>query len=233
MHRCARTVWFDVVMSTETWVGADGTMRERSVEVSQRFASPADRGRWLGSGKPVPIPISIAQDDALDIGSGHFPSAVFGQIAPDAPLTEGPPPGVGPIDVGDGLFSYRQLLALPTGGTAALARIDQAWRQLRHRYAVMLLRWHSPGARQTARQNLAAIPKAGRSIQELLLIAHLDAAPLPAPVRLGWSAPPPRSPMSQCLARTRARGSRRPSLTGSPSALPLTAAPVSCSQSCR
>lgn len=184
MHRCASTVWFDVVMSTETWVGTDGTMRERSVEVSQRFASSAGRARWLASDKPVPVPISIAQGDALDIGSSHFPSSVFGDIAPDVPPAEGPPAGAGPVDVGDGLFSYRQLLDLPVSGPAVLARIEQAWTGLRRRSGAMLLRWHSPGAKLVARADLAPIPKAGRSIEELLLIAHLDAAPVPTRVRL-------------------------------------------------
>ena len=96
MNPCGSTVWFDVVMSTETWVGVDGTMRERSVEVSQRFASPADRARWLASGKPLPLPVSIAQGDALDVGSGHFPSPQFEAIAPDVPPVEGPPTGAGP-----------------------------------------------------------------------------------------------------------------------------------------
>lgn len=184
MNPCGSTVWFDVVMSTETWVGTDGTMRERSVEVSQRFASPADRTRWLASRKPVPVPISIAQGDALDVGSGHFPPPVFGELDGEIPPREGPPAGAGPVDVGDGLFSYRQLLALPTGPAAALARVDQAWAALRHRYARMLLRWHSPGATLTARADLAPVPSAGRSIQELLLIAHLDTAPVSARVRL-------------------------------------------------
>jgi hypothetical protein len=184
MHRCASTVWFDVVMSTETWVGADGTMRERSVEVSQRFASPAGRARWLASDKPIPVPISVAQGDALDIASRHFPSSVFGEIAPDVPSVEGPPAGAGPVDVGDGLFSYRQLLDLPVSGPAALARIAQAWTGIRHRYATMLLRWHSPGAKLLARADLAPIPKAGRSNQELMLIAHLDTAPITARARL-------------------------------------------------
>jgi hypothetical protein len=89
-------------------------MRERSVEVSQRFASAADRARWLTSHKPVPTPISIAQGDALDIGSRHFPPPPFGAIAGDVAPAEGPPTGAGPIDVGDGLFTYGQLLALPT-----------------------------------------------------------------------------------------------------------------------
>ncbi|MGO9972906.1 MAG: hypothetical protein ACLP01_08890 [Solirubrobacteraceae bacterium] len=146
MHPCASTVWFDVVMSSETWVGTDGTMRERDVEVSQRFASPADRARWLASGTPVPAPVSIAQGDGLDVGSGQFPSPGLEAIAPDAPPLEGPPAGAGPVDVADGLFTYGQLPALPIGATAALARIDQAWTALRHRYGTMLLRWRSPGA---------------------------------------------------------------------------------------
>jgi hypothetical protein len=185
MHPCASTVWFDVVMSTETWVGVDGTMRVRSVEVSQRFASATGRARWLASGKPVPVPISIAQGDALDVASGHFPPPPFGVIAADLPPMEGPPTGAGPVDVGDGVFAYGQLLALPTGGPAALARIERDVTALRDRYGRMLLRWHSPGATAVARGDLGPIPKAGRSIQELTLIAHLDAAPVPSRVRLG------------------------------------------------
>ena len=184
MHRCASTVWFDVVMSTETWVGTDGTMRQRSVEVSQRFASPADRARWLTSRKPIPVPISVAQGDALDIGSDHFPSSVFGEIAADVPPIEGPPAGAGPVDVGDGLFTHGQLLAVPARGEAALARIDQAWTELRDRYGRMLERWHSPGARALARADLAPIPNTGRAIEDLLVIARLDTAPVPVRVRL-------------------------------------------------
>ena len=184
MHRCASTVWFDVVTSTETWVGTDGTMRERSVEVSQRFASAAGRARWLASGKPVPVPIWDAQGDGLEIASGHYPSPALDEVTADLPAVEGPPIGAGPVDVGDGLFGYRQLLALPTSGRAALARIEQAWTGLRERIGEMLLRWHSPGARLVARADLAPSQTAGRSIQELLLISQLDAAPVPTRVRL-------------------------------------------------
>ncbi len=185
MNRCGSTVWFDVVRSTETWVGVDGTMRERMVEVSQRFASPVDRTRWLASDKPIPVPVSIAQGDALDIGSGHYPSPQFAAVAPQVPPAEGPPTGAGPIDVGDGPFTYRQLLAVPTNGVAALARIEQAETALRHRYGQMLERWHSPGAGLVARGDFAPAPAAGKSIQELTLIANLDAAPIPTNVRLG------------------------------------------------
>jgi hypothetical protein len=131
------------------------------------------------------VPVSIAQGDALDVGSGHFPSPQFEAIAPQVPPVEGPPTGAGPVDVGDGAFSYRQLLALPTNAVAALARIEQAETALRHRYGRMLLRWHSPGAGLVARADLAPAPNAGNSIQELTLIAHLDAAPVPPRVRLG------------------------------------------------
>jgi hypothetical protein len=185
MNPCGSTAWFDVVMSTETWVGVDGTMRERSVEVSQRFASPADRARWLASGKPVPVPVSVAQGDALDVGSGHFPSPQFQAIAGQVPPQEGPPTGAGPVDVGDAPFTYRQLLALPIDGVAALARIKRAETALRHRYGRMLRRWHSPGARLVARADLGPAPNAGNPIQELTLIANLDAAPVPTHVRLG------------------------------------------------
>jgi len=184
MNPCGSTVWFDVVMSTETWVGVDGTMRGRTVEVSQRFASPADRARWLASHKPVPVPISVAQGDALDIGSRHFPPPTFGAIAGYAPPVEGPPAGAGPVDVGDGLVTYGELLALPADGAAARSRIDQAWTALRRRYGRMLERWHSPGAAAVARGDFGPVPRAGRAIQELTLVADLDAAPIPSRVRL-------------------------------------------------
>jgi hypothetical protein len=185
MHPCGSTVWFDVVMGTETWVGVDGTMRERNVEVSQRFASPGDRARWLGSRKPIPIPVSIAQGDALDVSSRHFPPPPFGTGgAADVPPSEGAPTGAGPVDVGDGVFTYDQLLALPMDGAAARSRIDRAWAALRHRYGRMLQRWHSPGATAVARGDLGPLPRAGRAIEELTLIAHLDAAPVPPRVRL-------------------------------------------------
>jgi hypothetical protein len=188
MNPCAAMVRFRVVMSTETWVGADGTMRERRVEVSQRFASPADRARWLATGRPVPVPVAVEQGDALDIDSGHFPSPMLAAVAPDVPPIEGPPAGAGPVDVGDGLFTYDQLLALPASGAPAIARIDRAWAELRHRYGAMLLRWHSPGAAVVARADLGPIPDQGRAIQTLTMIALLDAAPVPERVRIALLA---------------------------------------------
>jgi hypothetical protein len=126
----------------------------------------------------------VRVERALDIASGHFPSPVVGAIARDVAPAEGPPGGAGPVNVGDSLFRYSQLLTLPAGGQAALTRINQAWTELRHRSGEMLLRWRSPGAKVVARADLAPIPRAGRSIDELLLIAHLDAAPVPTRVRL-------------------------------------------------
>jgi hypothetical protein len=182
---CEGTVWFEVQMSVETWVGTDGTTRERMVEDWQRFVSASGRARWLATKKRVPIPISVAQGDALDIGSGHFPSPVLGGICCAVPPVEGPPGAIGgPVDVGDGLFTYRQLLSLPTSPRTALRRIEQAQAALRRRYAQILMRWHSPAARATAHEDLSPLPQAGRSIQELLLISNLSASPVPAPIRV-------------------------------------------------
>jgi hypothetical protein len=181
---CDGTVWFEVQLSLETWMGADGTTRERMVEDWQRFVSSAGRARWRATKKRVPTPISVAQGDALDIASGHFPSPLFGDSCADAPPAEGPPAGAGPIDVGDGLFTYRQLMSLPTSPRKLLRRIHQAEAALCRRYAKTLLRWHSPGATLVARDDLSPRPKVGRSIDELLLISHLVAAPVPASARL-------------------------------------------------
>jgi hypothetical protein len=155
------------------------------VEDWQRFASAAGRRRWLAAKKRVPTPVSVAQGDALDIGSGHFPSSLLGSLCCEVPPAEGPPGAAGgPVDVGDGLFTYRQLLSLPSSPSAALARIEQAEAALRRRFAQTLLRWHSPAAKAIARDDLGPLPTAGRSIEELLLISNLADSPVPTRVRV-------------------------------------------------
>lgn len=138
---------------------------------------------------------------------------------------EGPPVGAGPVDVGDGLFTYRQLLTLPPGGMAALALIDQAWTALRRRYGRMLLRWHSPGAKVIA-ADLAPIPEQARALQELPVIAHLDAGPIPVRVRLALLGAATALPGAILAARAHAVTVSRPPLTRSQSALPLTLKPA-------
>ena len=138
----------------------------------------------LASRKPVPVPVSIAQGDALDIGGGRFPSSLFGAIAPQCSSDEGAPAGAGPVDVGDGPFTYRRLLALPGGGVAALERIDRVEAALRYRYGRMLLRWRSPGARLVARAVLAPTTNAGRAIRSCADRTP-GRRPVPVRVRLG------------------------------------------------
>ena len=47
-------VRFDLRVSEETWVGVDGTIRDRTVAAAVRFRSAADRTRWRAYGRPVP-----------------------------------------------------------------------------------------------------------------------------------------------------------------------------------
>jgi len=53
-HRHGPDVLFDLRVSEETWVGVDGTMRDRKVIESVRFASAAGRAKWAAYGGPVP-----------------------------------------------------------------------------------------------------------------------------------------------------------------------------------
>lgn len=104
----SRLVWLSVRESTETWVGRDGTLRTRTIELSQRFASPADRARWLASKQPVlPRPVSV---DGIVAGDGRLPPQLS---------TGGP-------DAGDGLFSSAEVGSLPTDVAGLRRRVDQA-----------------------------------------------------------------------------------------------------------
>ena len=87
-------------MSTETWVGLDGTIRTRTVPAgAQRFATPQDRARYLASGNPLPHP-NLGSDSTAQ-GGGRFP------------------PGLD-------LFHYRELLSLPTDPHALYDRVHRA-----------------------------------------------------------------------------------------------------------
>lgn len=182
--RCEVTVWFQVGMSSETWVGSDGTMRERTVEDWQRFASAADRAKWQAHRKGAAPPVTVDQGDGLVIAERHFPPDLFYDNGGFTPPMEGPPTGSGPPDIGDSFFTYGQLLALPDVPAAAAGRIDQAYLALYRRYAKFLARWHSPGARLQARRFLTPQPRRLRSLQELTMITHLLSAPVPPRVRL-------------------------------------------------
>jgi hypothetical protein len=164
----SRPVWVDVRLSDETWIGVDGTMRDRQVVVSW-FATPSDRARWRASGMP-PLPKFGSDADGLNIGDGLFPpQPQFYAVA---------------RHVGDGLFTYRQLLSLPTRAGALRARISHAEVAfLRRGIDATVL----PGRRHAeivARKLAAASKGDGFTIFELSTIGELLASPIPVRTRL-------------------------------------------------
>lgn len=158
-------VLFDLRTSQETWVGIDGTIRERAVVAGVRFASGADRARWAAYGRPVPsfnhVWLGWKSHDAITVGGDRFPPA---------PRYQGGE-WLGPSgwDVGDSLFNYRQLLLLPTQPTALRIRLNRAEAALARRD-------------NRAGRDLAGAPTGAYS--ELSDIASLLAAPVSASERL-------------------------------------------------
>ncbi|MGH3261644.1 MAG: hypothetical protein ACRDNS_06590 [Trebonia sp.] len=168
-------VAFDVRVSTETWVGVDGTVRQRGVVVSQRFASPAGRARWDAHHRPVPSFARDIDSDSLIGGDGMFPASG--------------PSGVplGQQDVGDGAFSYRQLLALPPEPRALRARIERAFAALGHRQASSAVnRCESGGTRGCG--SGPRVPawqrRDSRASTDMTEIAQMLSWPVPARLRL-------------------------------------------------
>ncbi|HEX3873393.1 MAG TPA: CU044_5270 family protein [Solirubrobacteraceae bacterium] len=157
--------------SAETWIGLDGTLRTRTIRLSSRFASAAGRARWLASGAPLP---GANPADSITAGDGRFP-----------------PQASGGFDVGDGLLTYAQLLALPTDPKAVLQRVEAAQKALAGREAAAFKQsiQNAPGASvsQTVvpleATGSAASAKQGTAIDDLQTIAELLTAPLPTAVR--------------------------------------------------
>jgi hypothetical protein len=126
-HRHGPEVLFDVRLTEETWVGDDGTMRDR-VTASPRFATAAGRATWTRYGRPVPTNFNVSgwlAHDAITVGGGRFPPQLY------YPWGE----GLGPygLDLGDGLLTYRHLVSLPRDPSALLASLGQAETSLMRR----------------------------------------------------------------------------------------------------
>lgn len=146
-------------------MGIDGTMRDPVVAVA-RFASAGGHARWAAYGRPMPTfnDKGWLAHDAMTVGGGMFPPQ------PWYPWGE----GLGPCcaDLGDSLFSYRQLLSLPTRPTALRARLTRA---------ETALAWRENRTAENAGQSSRASTDA---LRELTDIAGLLASPLPTSVRL-------------------------------------------------
>ena len=118
-HRHGPEVLFDVRLTEETWVGLDGTMRDR-VTASARFASAAGAATWAAYRRPLPNfnASGWLARDAITVGGGMFPPQLF------YPWGE----GLGPsgLDLANSLLTYRQLASLPRDPSGLLARLRQA-----------------------------------------------------------------------------------------------------------
>jgi hypothetical protein len=181
-HAIGPEVLFDMRISDETWVGVDGTMRERMIVAGARFASAAGRAKWertqplvprdepwyaAAYRRPMPdfnhVWLGWMSHDGITVGGGRFP--------PGQAVGWGEWLGPNGWDVGDGLFSYRQLASLPTRPVAVRARLRQAEGQLAQRE----VRVGSHGTTASPRN----------AFGELTDIASLLTSPVPAAVRLG------------------------------------------------
>lgn len=156
-------VWFRLRESIETWIGLDGTLRQRVIALSARFASASDRARWLAAKQHTAPRFSDA--DSITRGDGWLPPQFAGL----------------PLNPGDGLFSYQQLMSLPSSVPALRTRIDVA----EAAYQARLLR-----AIAQARPNVAGMQSRSpvsaaeaRTGADLQAIEALLATPVPTRVR--------------------------------------------------
>ena len=139
----------------ETWIGTDGTWRQRAIELSNA---------------------SVSSDEVIG-GDGLFPPQANANGSVNGVAINNRNPG-------DGLFTWRELQSLPTSTTALRSRIERAvaaqtTRDLNdyvlpgrhHRQIVARLRPRYFGG------------PAGQTGQALIAISDLEASPLPTRVR--------------------------------------------------
>jgi hypothetical protein len=176
-HRHGAEVLFDVRLTEETWVGVDGTMRDR-LTAAARFASPRARAMWGPWGRPLPNFNAngwMGAHDAIVIGGGMFPPQLW------YPWGE----GLGPygLDLGDSVLGYSQLRSLPTSPEAVLGRVKRA--------EEALIRREHDTATNVGYETLQ------RGLGELTDIAGLVAAPLAVSTRLALLRAAMRLPGAQ------------------------------------
>ncbi len=168
-HRHGPEVRFNLRVNEETWVGMDATIRDRMVVDGVRFATTADRAKWVAYGRPVPnfnsISVGWMSHDGIAVGAGRFP--------PETEYQGGEWLGPSGWDVGDSLFSYHQLLSLPIEPAALRARLSLAETALARR-----------GGYRGGASVREAAAFASSAFGELSDIGGLLDAPIPASLRL-------------------------------------------------
>jgi hypothetical protein len=107
-------VYFRTRTSFETWIGRDGSFRQREVVLSASFATAAGRRRWRAARQSLPSGLAVGTgSDGVDLGNGEFPAGLDSSQS----------------DPGDSLFTARQLLGLPRSPRAvqrALVGVQRA-----------------------------------------------------------------------------------------------------------
>jgi hypothetical protein len=166
--RAPGPAWYISRVSVENWIGGDGTLRVRTIPLSARFASAADRARWLAAEHRLP---ASPPSDAIVAGDGWFPP----QLASTGP------------DAGDGLFSYSQLQSLATSPDALRQQIERAQTAFDKREGAAFaqsLQSHAPGQRVWLVPQQTNVTRGGQSaIAVLRSIDALLSTPVPSPVR--------------------------------------------------
>lgn len=174
-------VGFDVRVSSETWVGLDGSTRQRTLVLSARFASPAGRARWSAYHRPMPNFAGDIDTDSVMLGDGLFAASGW----------SGDP--LGPQDIGDGALTYRQLVSLPTRPVALRDRIQQAFAALgRRRVNSAVDRCGYSGGSYVGQGRCKPAPPApgwqrreNLASQEMTEIAQVLSWPIPRSLRVG------------------------------------------------
>jgi hypothetical protein len=157
----ASPVWIDIQVSDETWIGVDGTMREREVQLP-RFASVGERVRWRAAGMP-PLAWFVNGIDTINIGGGRFPAQLS--------------------SLNDGLFTYRQLVFLPTAVVSLRDRLGEAQRAFQQR-AINASVPPGKAHHEIVMGRLAAASRNNaRAISDLQMIGDLLASPVPERLR--------------------------------------------------
>jgi hypothetical protein len=108
-------VYFRTRTSYETWIGSDGSFRQRAVVLSASFATAAGRKRWRAAHQSLPSGLAVGTgSDGVDLGNGEFPAGLDSSRS----------------DPGDSLFTAQQLLGLPRSPGAVQRALLGAQRAL-------------------------------------------------------------------------------------------------------